>query len=144
MTFLELVQAVEHGLGSHQLPLRSGARGLTDLVDASALHPDLMRRVLAAVFAANHCRRLTDPVERTATLDALGSIRCEIQEAPSSDIDVCRTLDEFCAVVTALFTDNDVTGETDAPSVPVGTGDGANVIPLDSARRFGRIRRDRA
>ena len=144
MTFLELVQAVEHGLGSHQLPLRSDARGLTDLVDASALHPDLMRRLLGAVFAANHCRRLTDPVERSATLDALGSIRCEILEAPASDIDVCRSLDEFCAVVTARFAGDDVSGETDAPSGPAGSGDGGNVITLDSARRPGRFRRGRA
>jgi hypothetical protein len=140
MTFLELVQELEHRLGSHQLPLRRRARGLSDLIDDGALHPDLMRRLLRELYVANRCRQLADPVSQTITLDVLGSIRFEVLESPSSDIDLCRTIEEFCAAVTALFAEHGKPVEPADQPKPSGGNGGARVIPLDAAR----VRRGRA
>ncbi|OGI38479.1 MAG: hypothetical protein A2140_10270 [Candidatus Muproteobacteria bacterium RBG_16_62_13] len=140
MTFLELVQTLEQHLGSHQLPLRPHARGLADLIDDGALHPDLMRRLLRDLYVANRCRRLADPVSQTITLDVLGSIRFEILESPSSDIDLCRTIEEFCTAVTTLFAEHGKLIEPADQSKPKGGNGGARIIPLDAARlRRGRV-----
>jgi hypothetical protein len=143
MTFLELMQALERRLGSHQLPLRAQARGLSDLIEDGALHPDLMRRLSRDLYVANRCRQLSDTVSPDLTLDILGSIRFEILESPASDVDLCHAIEEFCAVVTALL-NQDQAAAGAAPPPAVASARGARVIPLDPARRTARVRRDRA
>lgn len=103
MKFRELVILLENRLGNHQLPANPKAAGLKDLLDGVPLHPDLVRRLLRAIYDENGCRSLDDVVTRHATLDALGPIRLDVLRAPSTDVDVYRLMDDFCTTTAAAF-----------------------------------------
>jgi hypothetical protein len=139
MNFRELLQDLEHRLGFHQLPLNRAARGLKDLFDGIPLHNDLMRRIVRAIYEANGCRTLEDPVARLPTLNAIGPIRLATLRAASTDVDTCRLLDELCEALAAALTE----GHTKAVSAPVAASAGAQVIALDPARRRARLRSSR-
>lgn len=139
MSFRKLLQSVELRLGSHQLPLNAAATGLRDLFDGIPLHNELMRKIARAIYEANACRTLDDPVARMPTLNAIGPIRLETLRAMTTDVDTYRLIDELCVALAAAFT-----GEhTDAATTPVAASTGAQVISLDPARRRARIRSSR-
>jgi hypothetical protein len=110
MNFLQLLTHLEEHLGSHQLPLNPRATGLRDLFDGIGLHHPLMQKVVRAIYEQNGCRRLTDPVSRLATLNALGPIRLEMLRAHSTDVDLYRLLEELCVAAADAFTDDKPVG----------------------------------
>lgn len=103
MNFLQLVQLLEHRLGHHQVPINPGARELHDLFDNSPLHHELMPRIARAIYKANGCRSLRDPVAAAATFDAIAPIRLQVLRAKDTDVDVYRVIEEVCTAVGAAF-----------------------------------------
>ena len=103
MTFLELFKALESDLGSHQVPLNHAATGLKDLFDSSPLHHDFMKRLAQAIYTANACRRVDDPVERAATFGAVGPLRVEVLRSERTDVDLFHVIEELCVVLDRSF-----------------------------------------
>lgn len=96
MNFIEFVDYLVRRLGHHQVPVRPDARALKELIESSALHYELVKRVLAAVYSANGCRRLTDPIQMNATLDALAPVRAEVLESTRTDVDRYHFMENLC------------------------------------------------
>jgi hypothetical protein len=149
MNFRELLQFLERRLGCHQLPLNRAATGLKDLFDGIPLHNELMRKLVRAIFEANGCRALTDPVQRQETLNAIGPIRLETLRCASTDVDVYRLLDELCVATAAAFTDDarrTGAAEDRTPHATAGqpVRASAQIIPFDFSRRRTRIKASRA
>lgn len=133
MNFLGLLAHLEEHLGSHQLPLNPRASGLRDLFDGIGLHHPLMQKVVRAIYEQNGCRRLTDPVDRHATLNALGPIRLEMLRAHSTDVDLYRLLEELCVAAAAAFT-LEKPASVQPPAKP-----GAQIIKLEPFLRRRRL-----
>lgn len=103
MTFLELFRQLEAQLGYHQLPLNPSPAALKNLFESSPLHHELMMRLAQAIYAANACRNLNDPVERDATFTAVAPIRLEVLQNKHTDVDLYRYIEEFCIVLDRTF-----------------------------------------
>jgi hypothetical protein len=140
MNFRELLAYLEDHLGNYQLPLNPRATSLRDLFDGIGLHHPLIKKVVHAIYEQNGCRRLTDPVNRTATLNALGPIRLEMLRAHSTDVDLYRLLDDLCAAAATAF---DPSGDMPAGESPAPGKTRAQVIPLEPFRRRRRLKASR-
>jgi hypothetical protein len=136
MNFRELLELLERRVGAHQIPLNPRATGLKDLFEGIPLHNELVRKLARAIFEANGCRQLTDPVAREATLNAIGPIRSAALNAASADVDVYRLLDELCVAIAQAFTDDSTVPPAGTPAGPRS----AEIIPLDPFRRKPRIK----
>lgn len=140
MTFLELMQILERRLGYQHLPLNAAARGIKDIFDGSAVHHELMTKLVRAFFAANRCQRLSDPVSHAATFNALGPLRLETLRAGSTDVCTYRFLEELCRALDRAFADGSPASR--APKSR-GTPSAAAVVSIDTARRSRRLRSSR-
>jgi hypothetical protein len=134
MTFIELMERLEYRLGYHQLPLNPHAHGIKDLLEGVPLHPELMTKLVRAIYSGNRCQTLTDPVTHTATLNALAPLRLEALRASSTDIDTRRLIDELCIHLDRIFGTTPGASTKSHESAPRE----AEVISID---RFRRVRR---
>ncbi len=129
MNLRELLQRLEERVGSHQLPLNPEAGGLRDLFACVGLHHDWMRRLAHAIWRENRCTRLSDPVGRDETFHAFEALRLEVLRAPSTDLDLCRLLDEITEALNELF------GTAARPrAVSGGARGSAQIVSLDAFR----------
>jgi hypothetical protein len=103
MTFLELLKQLETHLGSHQMPLNPAAKSLKDVFETIPLHNELMKRLVQSIYAGNRCRRLSDPVERAATFEALAPLRLEVLRSERTDVDLYRLIEELCVALDQAF-----------------------------------------
>ncbi|GMQ90478.1 MAG: hypothetical protein BMS9Abin10_0861 [Gammaproteobacteria bacterium] len=103
MNFKELVQILEERIGYHQVPINPTATGPKDLFECCALHHEVMTEVVRAIFDANDCRTLTDPVDRQKTFQALSPIRLKILRSTHTDIDVFHLIENLCIAVDQAF-----------------------------------------
>jgi hypothetical protein len=132
MNFRELLEKLEHHLGSHQVPLNPHARGIKDVFESTPLHPEFMTRFVRALYQVNTCRTLTDPVDRAASLDALAPLRLERLRAASTDVDVHRLLDDLCVALDEAFSQHPA---SKPPPTALRIKRTAEIIPFDSFRR---------
>ncbi len=137
MNFLELMQLLERRLGYQHLPLNQAASGIKNVFEGSAVHHELMIKLVRAIFAANRCQRLTDPVSHAATFNALGPLRLETLRSGSTDVCTYRFLEELCRALDRAFADRAGFAHTPGPPHPQS---GAAVVSIDSARRSRRLR----
>lgn len=114
MSYVGLMQYLEARLGHHQLPLDPGARDLRDLLASCALHHEVARELLHAIFKQNRCNKLTDDVERNATIDAIVPIRLKILKSETTDLDLFHFIEAWCAAVTGYFDDQALPQQTQA------------------------------
>lgn len=130
MNFLQLLQQLEERLGYHQLPLNAGATALRGLFEGTPLHHDWMTQFVRAVYAENRCRRLTDPVRRAETFQALAHARLQALKASGTDVDLHALVEETGEAVNAAFADSAAT--TTPSSAPAS---GAEIIPFRGRRQ---------
>ena len=103
MNFKELVQILEERIGYHQLPINPAATGPKDLFECCALHHELMTELVRAIYDANDCHKLTDPVNQQKTFKALSPIRLKILRSTNTDIDVFHLIENLCTAVDQAF-----------------------------------------
>lgn len=103
MTFIQLIEQLARQLGAHQIPFNPAATRRQGLIESSALHYALITRIVDAIYKGNRCGRLTDPVERDATFDAMAPIRQEVLRAHDTDVDAARFLEDLCACIATVF-----------------------------------------
>lgn len=141
MNFIEFVDYLVRRLGHHQLPVRPDARALKELIESSALHYELVKRVLAAVYSANGCRRLTDPIQMNATLDALAPVRAEVLESTRTDVDRYHFMENLCMAA------GEAVGVPPGTPIPAAARSverpKAAVIPIDRFRARRRLHESR-
>jgi hypothetical protein len=130
MNFKELLAQLEEHLGYHQFPVNPAATHIKDVFDGSPLHHDIMTRLVRAIYVANACRRLIDPVTLDKTLAALTPIRLEALRSATTDVDLYRVLDDLGASLGEIFAENSVREKT--PAAPVQRS--AQIIPLATYR----------
>jgi hypothetical protein len=104
MKFRELIERLARRIGNHQVPLNTAATELRGLIDSGAIHYELVTQIVTAIYTGNRCRRLTDPVSRDATFDALEPIRLAVLRSPRTDVDAYQLMDLVCAEVARAFT----------------------------------------
>jgi len=130
MTFRELIERLAKRIGSHQLPLNPAASELRGLIDSGAIHYELVTQIVTAVYTGNRCRRLTDPVTRDATFEALEPIRLAVLRAPGTDVDVHGLMEAICTEVARAF---GVTAPDAGPATP---SPGGEVVRFRRRLRF--------
>jgi len=113
MTFRELIDRLAKRIGSHQLPLNPAASELRGLIDSGAVHYELVTQIVTALYTGNHCRRLSDPVTRDASFEALEPIRVAVLRASGTDVDVHDLMETICTEVAQAF---GVTNPDDEPA----------------------------
>jgi hypothetical protein len=129
MTFLELFRKLEAQLGYHQLPLNPAPTTLKTLFESSPLHHETMMQLAQAIYAANGCRTLGDPVARDVTQEAVAPIRLQVLQNKRTDVDLYRYIEEFCIVLDRAFGPRPVRA-TAREATPKG-----QVIPIAPFRR---------
>ncbi len=117
MKFIQLIEQLARQVGAHQIPFNPAATQRQGLIESSALHYALITRIVDAIYKKNRCRRLTDPVERDATFEALAPIRQEVLRASDTDVDAARLLEDLCASIAMLFEQHDPASSA-APRAP--------------------------
>jgi hypothetical protein len=140
MNFLELMRTLETRLGYQHLPLNPSAGGIKDIFDSSAVHHELMIKLVRAIFAANRCQRLTDTVTHAATFNALGPLRLETLRSGTTDVCTYQFLEELCRALDGAFADAAMPSRATRPRPTPPT---ASVVSLDAARRSRWLRSSR-
>jgi hypothetical protein len=107
MNFKELVLHLESCIGYHQIPVNPTATGTKDLFESCALHHELMTDLMRAIYQENGCCKLTDPVSRRRTHDAIVPIRLEVLRSAKTDIDKFDLIENFCTAIEQAFTADD-------------------------------------
>jgi hypothetical protein len=133
MKFIQLIEQLARQVGTHQIPLNPAATQRQGLIDSSALHYELITRIVGAIYARNHCRRLTDPVECDATFEALAPIRQAVLRAADTDVEEARLLEDLCVSIAMVFEPHGP-ARTAAPRSPRGP-QGASPVRLNPLRR---------
>ena len=131
MNFIELLAQLEERLGYHQFPVNPAATHIKNIFEGSPLHHDLMTAFARSIYVTNACRRVTDPVSLSNTLQALAPIRQETLRAARTDVDLYRLLNDLGTALNEIFAESK-TVEAETPRPPRRT---AEIIPLTSYRR---------
>ncbi len=132
MTYLELLQALEHQLGYQHLPLNPRARTLKDLFECSPVHHELMRQLTQNLYRVNACRTFSDDVTRAACFDAIGAVRLQAFATQNMDVEAVRLLDNLCRAL------NEILAETASLTSTEPVKSSAEVIQLEPFRRARR------
>ena len=130
MTFIELLRQLENQLGNHHLPLNPNAGVYKELFEGIPVHHDVIRELIGAIYAANGCRRLTDPVDKEKCFAAVGPQRRDVLKRPTADVDVYRLLDDFCQALDQSFGADPISKKIPDEEPPVG-----EIVQLDTGRR---------
>ncbi len=136
MNFKELLAQLEEHLGYHQFPVNPAATNIKNVFEGSPLHHDLMTGLARAIYVANACRRLTDPVTLDKTLQALSPIRQEALRAARTDVDLYRLLDDLGTALNEIFAETHVVIKSPVPP----TRRSAVIIPLAPYRQQRRLK----
>ncbi len=136
MNFKELLAQLEEHLGYHQFPVNPAATNIKNVFEGSPLHHDLMTGLARAIYVANACRRLTDPVTLDKALQALAPIRQESLRSAGTDVDLYRLLDDLGVALNEIFAEHKAAVK---PSAPEGRRT-AEIIPLEPYRRQRRLK----
>jgi hypothetical protein len=120
MTYRELTELLSRRIGHHQIPLNPAATELRGLVESGAVHYELVTQIVTAIYTGNRCRRLSDPVTRDATFEALEPIRLAVLRAPGTDVDVHGLMETICTEVAHAF---GVPAPGEGPTTPSASGE---------------------
>ncbi len=136
MKFIQLIEQLARHVGTHQIPVNPAATQRQGLIESSALHYELITRIVGAIYARNRCGRLTDPVERDATFEALAPIRQEVLRAANTDVEAARLLEDLCVGIAVVFEQHNPAGAVSPPTPrdPQGT----SPVRLNPQRRRSR------
>jgi hypothetical protein len=132
MTYLELLQALEHRLGYQHLPLNPRASTLKNLFESSPVHHELMHGLAQALYERNTCCKLDDPVTRESCFEAIGSVRQGALKTSNTDVDAYHLLEDACHALDEIFPVDTAPKATEQKRT-------ADVIPLAAARRRRRF-----
>lgn len=128
MTYLELLQALEHRLGYQHLPLNPHASTLKNLFESSPVHHELMHGLAQALYQRNTCCKLEDAVTREHCFEAIGLVRRAALKAAGTDVDAYHLLEDICHALDEIFpVSPTVSEDTEKHS--------AEIIAFDAARR---------
>jgi hypothetical protein len=142
MNFKELVEHLESCIGYHQIPINPTATGTKDLFESCPLHHELMTDLMRAIYEENGCCKLTDPVSRKHTHDAVAPIRLQVLRSAKTDIDKFDLIESFCTAIEQAFAVDDHQPHiTDMRQPTQESAKTAQVIPLEKFRyrRFTRL-----
>lgn len=130
MTFRELIERLSRRIGDHQFPLNPAATELRGLIESGAVHYELVTQIVTAIYTANRCRWLNDPVAQDATFEALEPIRLAVLRAPGTDVDAHGLMETVCAEVAHAF------GVTAPGAGPAAPSAGGEVVRFRRRLRF--------
>lgn len=126
MEFCTYISRLSEALGEAQLPLNPKWSKACEIVDADAVHHDLISHFLRDVYRAGHCSKGTDHVSLHAVLDCLGQLRYELCDGDSPDLDAVRLVERIGEISVTLFT---------SVGTPDGPPDEPRLDPVHGTRR---------
>lgn len=124
-TFRQLLVRLAERIGYHQIPLRSDACEIAEFLEPGAVHHELVKRAVQAIYRANRCGHLDAAVGVTLTFEALGALRGDIIRSGRGDIDQLDLLEKIGAQVAEVFGTLDLKARSGPEPVVAAT-----VIPL--------------
>ncbi len=104
MTFMQLMQQLEHSLGYHQWPVNAGAAQLHEVFESSPVNGELAIRIMRKLYKNNHCQKFTDNVSLDKCNAALIPVRLEVIRGLTTDIDAYHFMEQLCHAVHNAFT----------------------------------------
>jgi hypothetical protein len=97
---------------------------------------------MRAIYVENGCCKLTDPVSRKRTHDAVAPIRLQVLRSAKTDVDKFDLIENFCTAIEQAFTADDRQSHIASARQPTKeSARTAQVIPLAKFRyrRFMRL-----
>ena len=102
-TFRKLASTLADRIGYHQIPIDSTAMHPAALITPDAIHYDLVKKLMRAIYRSNSCYHLNAPVYFESTFDAIGSIYGDVINSVDSDIDQVNLVHEIGSVAADFF-----------------------------------------
>lgn len=134
MTFIELIEHLAGAIGHHHIPVNDRASHVQGLVESSAVHYELIVQIVSTIYSRNACRRLSDPVRRDLTFEALAPVRRKAMSSVRTDVDAIHLIDELGTHIHNAFD-----AESQTPATPdtkrSATESRGQVIALDRFRQ---------
>lgn len=109
MTFMQLMQQLEHRLGYHQWPVNARASQLHEVFESSPVNGELAIKIMRQLYKSNRCQKFTDEVSLDKCNNALVPVRLEVVRGLTTDIDAYQFMEQLCHAVHHAFTGKQVT-----------------------------------
>ncbi len=132
MTFKDYLFHLENRLGYHQVPVNPAAESPKDIFEGCALHDELTKQLVRAIYKRNKCRRLDDTIDREKTELVLKEIRSAVIQESGTDIDRYHFINDFCRASDEFFVTDHPSSQSD--SIPSPKKETADVVNLRAYR----------
>lgn len=110
-----LMTGLAEFVGHHQLPIKSDAADINEILEGDPVHCDLVREVVRSIYRSGRCGHLDAEVRAETVFNSLGDIRGRLLTDGETDVDQINLLEELGWASRALF----------APKTPPDAGDEA-------------------
>lgn len=90
-------------VGRHQLPIRSDAADINDILDSDPVHYDLVHDIVRSIYRSGRCSHLDSEVRAETVFNTLGGVRGRLLADRDTDVDQINFLEELGWASWALF-----------------------------------------
>ena len=95
LEYRELMTRLADLVGRHQLPIKTDAADINDILDGDPIHCELARDVVRSIYRSARCGHLDAKVGAEAVFNSLGDIRGRLVADRETDIDQINLLEEL-------------------------------------------------
>ncbi|HSH49917.1 MAG TPA: hypothetical protein VK991_15190 [Halomonas sp.] len=109
-------------VGQHQLPVKSDAADINDILDGDPVHGALIREVVRSIYRSGRCSHLDAEVRAETVFNSLGGIRGRLLADGDTDVDQVNLLENLGWAARVLFAptgDAPVRSRSDTEELPV-------------------------
>lgn len=100
-------------IGRHQLPIRTHAADIKEILDGDPVHYDLVQEVVRTIYRAGRCSHLDAEIRAETVFNCLGVIRGRLLADSETDVDQINLLEELGWAARVLFAAPSPGGEPD-------------------------------
>lgn len=93
--YRELMTRLADLVGRHQLPIKTDAADINDILDGDPIHYELVRDVVRSIYRSARCGHLDAKVRAEAVFNSLGDLRGRLVADRETDIDQINLLEEL-------------------------------------------------
>lgn len=90
-------------VGHHQLPIKPDAADINEILEGDAVHYELVREVVRAIYRSSRCSHLDAEVRAETVFNSLGGIRGRLIAAGDTDIDQVNLIEDLGWASRAVF-----------------------------------------
>ncbi|MBS1270216.1 MAG: hypothetical protein MAG794_01171 [Gammaproteobacteria bacterium] len=119
--YRQLMTRLAEAVGRHQLPVKTDATDINDILDGDPVHYGLVHEVVRAIYRSGRCHTLDAEVRAETVFNSLGGVRGRLLAERETDIDQINLLEELGWASRVLFAAPPPSGETCRPESDAGS-----------------------